>query len=275
MDYGFQTENAFLWNCFQQKGVSQMSVLPTTMLEPSATFRDLMVLIYGPIKIGKSSFAAQWWRGEKGKVLFLATEKGLKSLKRYEVQIDSWEKFIETCKEIRDKKPGYSTIVIDTVDNLWKFCMDYVCRKFDMSHPSDEEWGKGWDLVKDEFRRKIVKLSMLGYGIVFISHQQEKNAKSRHRSLDKTMPTMPNSCRSIVMPMVDIIAHLGVREVEKDGEVEERRVASFKPSETLEAGDRTGKLPARMDMGKSAQEFYQEFRACFDGAQKKKGTKHE
>ena len=165
-------------------------------------------------------------------------------------------------KELKVEKK-FRTVCIDTVDNLWKFCVNYVCAKFDMQHPSDQEWGKGWDLCKDEWRKVLVPLSMYGYGLLFISHEQERTTNTRTKKIDKTMPTIPGSARSVILPMCDIIAHLGIREVEVDGETEELRVATFQPTEAIEAGDRTGKLPPRMKMGKSAQEFYDNFHKKF------------
>lgn len=234
-----------------------MSLIPDKPTLPGESFEELILFVYGPPKIGKSSFAAQ------ANTLFLATEQGLKSLRRYEVQIDSWIKFKRACKEIHQTKPDFKVICIDTVDNLWKFCIDYVCNKKGMEHPSDQDYGKGWDFVKDEFRRVVVKLSMEGYGLWFISHAKEESIQTRHRKLTKIQPTIPGSARSVILPMADIIAYLGVREIEKGGEISERRVAYFSPTETTEAGDKTGKLPARIRMGNSPQEFYQKFMSYF------------
>lgn len=236
-----------------------MSLIPTKALEPGGTFEDLIVFIYGPPKIGKSSFAAQ------AKTLFLATEQGLRSLRRFEVPVDSWVTFKRACKEITDKKPDFKVICIDTVDNLWKMCTDYVCNKKNMDHPSDEKYGKGYDFVKDEFRRVLVKLSMQGYGLWLISHSKDESFETRHRALSKVTPTIPGSARSVVIPMADIIAYLGVEEVEVDGDLAERRIAHFAPSESCEAGDKTGKLPPKMYMGKSPEEFYNKFKKYFTG----------
>jgi len=47
------------------------------------------------------------------------------------------------------------TIVLDTVDNAYKMCSDYVCKKFKIEHESDLGYGKGYALINNEFQRVI------------------------------------------------------------------------------------------------------------------------
>jgi hypothetical protein len=236
-----------------------MNLIPTELLEPGSKLTDLILFIYGPPGIGKSSLAA-----EAG-ALFIATEEGLKSLRRYQVSVDNWETFRDACKELRDTKPKhFKFIAIDTADNLWKFCIAYVCKKHNIDHPSDQEWGKGWDLCKTEWVRVITRLSMLGYGLWFISHSTQRSFQTRTRKRDKIVPTIPNSARGVILPIADIQMYLSMQEIEKDGEVIERRVAQFKPSESVETKEKTGRLPDLMDMGDSAQEFWTRFQRHFE-----------
>jgi hypothetical protein len=39
------------------------------------------------------------------------------------------------------------------VDNAYKMCSDYVCKKFKIEHESDLGYGKGYALINNEFQR--------------------------------------------------------------------------------------------------------------------------
>lgn len=216
-----------------------MSLLPTKPTEPKRDFEFFTTLIYGAPKTGKSTLASQF-----EKPLFLATEAGLNSLETYNVPVDSWETFVTACAEIAAGKHAFRTIVIDTIDNLWQFCSAYICKKNGIQHESELDWGKGWKLVKDEFRRAITKLTLLPYGVVMISHADPIEIKTRTGSINKWMPTMPKQAREIVMPICDFIFYASIEDTE-DGE---QRIIRTKPSENWEGGDRTGRLPETLPM---------------------------
>jgi hypothetical protein len=213
--------------------------LPTAKTQPKTNLTEFTIVIYGEPKIGKTTFASQF-----DNPLFLATEAGLNSLEAYQIPITSWDDFLEACALLAKGKHEYKTIVIDTVDNLTKFCSEYVCKKNNVQHESDLAYGKGWTLVKNEFLRVVTKLSLLPYGLILVSHAKTEEIKTRTAAINKTTPTLSNSFRDIVLGMADIVlyAHT-IQRTSKDGKVEEVRVLRTKAAETYEAGDRTGKLP--------------------------------
>jgi hypothetical protein len=216
--------------------------LPTQKTPPKSNLQDYIMLLYGAPKVGKTTFASQF-----DNALFLATEAGLNALEAYEVPVQKWEDFLEACAEIAKGQHQFKTIIIDTVDNLIKFCSDYVCKQNKITHESELDYGKGYALVKQEFSRAITKLSLLPYGLVFISHEKLEEQKTRTMSLTKAFPTVPNSYRQMILGMADMILYARtIQEKANDGRVVERRVVHTKASENYEAGDRTGKLPETM-----------------------------
>jgi len=134
--------------------------------------------------------------------------------------------------------------VIDTVDNLYKACSEHVKKKNNIQHESDLDWGKGWQLVADEFTRAITKLSLLPYGLVMISHAEYVEIKTRTATITKAVPTLPKGARKAALNMADVILY-AESVVTDDGEV---RIMRTKPSENWEAGDRTGRLPATLPL---------------------------
>ena len=63
------------------------------------------------------------------------------------------EELLAACGEIAEGKHPYKTIILDTVDNVYRMCSDYICTKFKIEHESDLGYGKGWALINNEFQR--------------------------------------------------------------------------------------------------------------------------
>lgn len=221
-----------------------MSILPTGKTQPRTDLRDLTVLVYGRNKIGKSTLCSQ----AEG-ALFLATEAGLNSIEVYQAPISNWEQMLAACAEIAEGKHQFKTIIIDTVDLAYRYCADYICRKFKIEHESDLGYGKGFALVNNEFQRVLNRLAQLPYGLFLVSHSQEREIETRTGKIVRTVPTLPDKARKIVLGMVDIILYADV-ELGKDAESSQtvRRVLRTKPHANYEAGDRTGRLPEVIDL---------------------------
>lgn len=213
--------------------------LPMKKSKEGYSLETIRMLFYGPPKIGKSTFCSFFDRA-----LFLATEKGLKGLDVFKVDITDWEEFVSAVNLLYIKEHDFKTIIIDTVDNLFKFCIEYVCKKNRIDHPSDSKWGKGWDLLQKEFEKPILQLSMSNYGLVFVSHEKEYEVSTKHLKYTKIGPSIPNQARKVIIPFVDIIGRCYIEKSPGlNDELVERRRICFTPSENIEAGDRTGLMP--------------------------------
>jgi hypothetical protein len=219
-------------------------MLPTQKTPPKASLCDLTVLAYGPSKIGKSTLCSH----AEG-ALFLATEAGLNNLDVYQVPIGSWEDLLGACREIAEGKHPFKTIIIDTVDNAYRMCVEQVCQKQKIEHESDLGYGKGYALVNNEFYRVLNKLALLPYGLFLISHSQDKEIETRTGKLTRAVPTLPDKARKIVLGMVDIILYCDLETtIDPSGRPVVRRVLRTKPHLNYEAGDRTGRLPEVIDL---------------------------
>lgn len=247
--------------------------LPTKKVKGEYTLDELRMILYGPPGIGKSTFAAgmNYNKDEDEyipsamteQILFLTTEKAHKNLNIYKEEISCWEDFLKAEKAILNERHKFHIIVIDTIDNLYMFNQDYVGKKHKFVHPADLQYGKGWDLVKTEFRTPILRLSASDFGLIFVSHSDELEIITRGIKLTKTIPTMGKQARKILNPFVEVIGLCGFKQFKsknKKGEVEyeERRVIQFEPSEYMEAKDRTGLLDPVMPLS------WKQFAACFN-----------
>ena len=228
-------------------------------------FQDHLTLLYGPPKIGKTQLTIRF-----PGVYLLPTEPGYKWANVRKSFIPNWATFIEFIKHMEKNRKLVKTVKmwgVDTVDNLSKFCMQYVCGRENIAHPSDEEWGKGWEAFRDEFTHWIMRLTSLGPGTLFISHEQERDVISRSITITKRMPAMPKTCYTVINNLVDVILNMGTVTETKLIKGKKKRVdvrcLFTKPAEHFDAGDRTGKLPDEIRF-KTEQEAVDEILACFD-----------
>ena len=118
-----------------------------------------------------------------------------------------------------------------------------------MEHESDGSHGKIYGLIKNEIYRVLTKLAHLPYGLILISHSQDRDLETRTGTVTRTVPTLSESFRQIVIGLVDLILYCDVQiEQAEDGTRKYRRVVRTKPSPHYEAGDRTGRLPETIDL---------------------------
>jgi len=176
--------------------------LPDRISIPSDKLGDYSILLYGEKKIGKTSLASKF-----KDAFFLMFEPGAKALSIFQRPVETWAEFKEYVKLLRkDKK--FSTIVVDTVDIAYKKCMEYVCKKLVIDHPSDEGWGKGWEAIRNEFTSEINTLLDLDKGTILISHATEKEIKTRTGDVyHRISPTVANQAKEVLEGIVDIWAY--------------------------------------------------------------------
>lgn len=209
-------------------------------------FQDFLSLTYGPPKIGKSTL----WSLFEG-VYFLPTEVGYKSLNIRKTYIPNWKTFTAFIKKMEKSKKKVATVTIwcvDTVDNLSKFCLQYVCGREDIAHPSDQEWGKGWEAFRDEFTHWILRLCALGPGVSFISHQQQRDIVFHGIKMPKETPAMPKTSYTVINNLVDVIlklSYVGKMKSSKDI-LSTKRCIYTRPTAMYDAGDKTKKLPVKI-----------------------------
>ena len=133
-------------------------MLPTEKTQPKTDLADFTTLVYGPTKRGKTT-----WCSHADGAIFLATEPGLNALNVFQVPIRTWEELLAVGNEIAQGDHPFKTPILDTIDNAYRMCADYVCKKFKIEHESDLGYGKGWALINNEFHRVLTKLAFLPY----------------------------------------------------------------------------------------------------------------
>lgn len=188
-------------------------------IKPHQVSRDLRgysVFLYGAPKTGKTTIACQF-----PGALLLAFEKGYATIAGAMVYpVNSWSEFKKLFVEFKDPavKERYQTIVIDTADIAYSYCEKYICtRESDAKHSyqnvADIPYGKGYSMAMDEFDECIRKILQLGYGLVIISHDQDKTMKNENgEEYNQIIPTLDKRARLVCERTCDIIGYC--REIE-------------------------------------------------------------
>lgn len=234
--------------------------------KPCERLQDYPILLYGREKIGKTSLAAQF-----PDTLFLMCEPGGKALRLKQCRVRNWSDFLAYSKLLESTKE-FRTVVVDTVDLAAKYAMSYACKKLGIQHPSEEEWGKGWERARDEWAFAIMRICSYDRGIIFISHEKETEIQTRAgRKHNLMVPSLVSWARAVLEPVVDIIAYFRF-------DIDNNRELVLRGDDSIVAGHRLQKNFIGIDtvpMGKNAQEGYAAFVEAFANHLQKKGGKKE
>lgn len=178
-------------------------------IKPHEVSRDLCgytVLLYGQPKTGKTTTASKF-----EKALLCAFETGYLAIPNIIAQpVNRWSEFKQILKQL-DSEEGHATfknIIVDTVDIAYDLCEKYVCASNGVSSVGDLPYGKGYNLAKKEFDEALRKIPQMGYGLIMISHAQDKVFKDEQgEEYNQIVPTLANQPRLVVDRMSDIILY--------------------------------------------------------------------
>lgn len=232
----------------------------TTVSEP---FNEAMaeilaahVILYGPPGVGKTTFTSSW--PAPG---FFAFEPGHKFLQRGTViascpfGTEGWARFRNCLNNLPALLENVHTIVVDTADGAYDACFAWVCSQNRVAHASDiGSMGKGWDMVKREFRDQTLKL--VNYAeetkkrTIWISHANQQEVRALGNNYWRVQPTLRTQAYDVLTPVVDYIWYLGY-DTEAIGKsrhdlkvVTDERSLIMHGGESYLTKDRSGKLPA-------------------------------
>ena len=188
-------------------------------LTPHKVSRDLsgyISLLYGPAKIGKTTFGSKM-----PGALILAFERGYNALPGVIAQdVTTWGEMKTVLRELKKDavKQRFQSIIIDTVDVAADACQKYICSQLGIENIGDGGWStNGWAKYKKEFEDTFRSLAQLGYAIVFLSHDKEKTISPQNgREYQQICSSMQTSALAIVENMCDLIMYAHPK-VEADG----------------------------------------------------------
>ena len=182
-----------------------MSIIPTERHEPHRTLSSYLWMIYGPPKIGKTTWANGW-----PMALFLATEPGTAAMEAADIRIETWTDFRNVVTELKKGKGKHrwQTLVIDTVDNLYEFLADDVCAANGWADLGDGGYGKGYKLARRKLTNAISAVRGLGMAVIFVSHERreiEVDEQGKRSGEVLVTSALPGSARKVLHGVVDFI----------------------------------------------------------------------
>ena len=137
--------------------------------QPVRNLLRTKIMLWGPPKFGKTTTAALF-----PNAYFLATERGHDSVAIHGTDCGSWAEIKAVLNDLAAGNHPFQTIVLDTVDNAWRFCEQDLRDRFSLDYEGDAEYGKGFKMISNEFFRVLTGMSNLGYGFILISHAGEE-----------------------------------------------------------------------------------------------------
>ena len=216
-------------------------------IEPSVISRDLKgkyVLVYSQPKVGKTSFAASFPRN-----LLLAFEKGYNAIGGVRaVDINKWSdaKLVLRQLEKAEAKAMYDTVTIDTVSIAWSLCEEFICAQQGVQKINEIPWGQGYTQLTQEFEAFLRKITMLGYGLVLITHVDVRRETVDNNEIEFYSPSLNKRCYPICNRIVDIIGYID-QEWDENGNGE--RWFYTRKTPTIMAGSRFKYLAPKIKFG--------------------------
>lgn len=179
-------------------------------LKPHKVSKDLsgyITYIYGAPKTGKTTLATQM-----PNALLLAFERGYNAIPGIIAQdINTWGEMKTAYRELKkpEVREAYKTIVIDTVDIAADLCQKYICNQLGIDNMGDGGWAtNSWSKYKKEFEDVFRGLTMMGYAVVFISHETEYTEKdTTGKEITKIRPAAQKSALAVIENMADLYGY--------------------------------------------------------------------
>lgn len=161
----------------------------------------------------------------------------MKFLKVRKTMVKDWPSFRGFVKAMKADKT-VEVVVVDTIDNLYKFCFEYMCEQKGMEHPSDLSYGKGWESISREWHKWITELAMLGKGLLFIGHATEREVEERGLKVNKIVPMIPKTGFASINALSDFIFYATYHRYKEGGKRKEKRILQTRATSNVEAGSR-------------------------------------
>lgn len=199
--------------------------LPTAPTPPVQSLEECIAVIYGDWKIGKTSLTAQF-----DKPLFAMFEPGAGGLSLYRCDIESWEQFRDLVALLKSDSQ-FKTVVVDTAAVAYEKCMDWVCEKEGVSHPSEGSFGDVWNGVRREYHEQLAAITRAGKGLVLTAHSVlAEKVSPTGKKYTRTQPNFAKQAGSYCNAVADVIAYYGYHGTD--------RYLWIRGSDELDAGQR-------------------------------------
>lgn len=195
--------------------------------------KRIKMLLYGEPCAGKSVFALK-----APKPFFICTDGNYEWLDEFGADPDAHKNvssWAEMKKALESDFDGYETVVVDLLEDGFKWCEQEYCIRNKIEHVSDVAYGKAYDTTRNEFFITISKLLAMDKNVILICHAVTFTTKDR-RGVEHTKYAPSNRIPNKVLDMIEGRVRYCLRcyvsaEEETDGTINKRRYLSLIPKE--------------------------------------------
>lgn len=195
--------------------------------------KRIKMLLYGEPGVGKSVFATK-----APKPFFICTDGNYEWLDEFgadpnaHTNVSSWSEMKDAFKQDFD---NYETIVVDLLEDAFKWCEQEYCVRNKIEHVSDVGYGKAYDATRNEFFIEISKLLSTDKHVILICHGITFTTKDR-RGVEHTKYAPSSRIPDKVLDMIEGRVRYCLRcytaaEEEPNGKITKRRFLSLVPKE--------------------------------------------
>ncbi len=201
--------------------------------------KRIKMVLYGEPSTGKSVFACH-----APKPFFFCTDGNYEWLEDWgakeedHVQLFSWEQ-AKNAFHTQDLT-NYETIVVDLLEDLFKWCEFEFCKKNKIAHIGDLGYGKGYDITRNEFFIEISKLLSMDKNVILITHGLTLTLKDK-RGVEFNKYTFSNRLPDKVADQIEgrvryFLRAYALTEVGENDKLVTNRYISLQPDGITEYG---------------------------------------
>ena len=204
-------------------------------------FQNLIVSLYGPTGIGKTTFAFNI-----PGLHILATEPVNNPNEFSHTSIPNWPTFKDFLDKMEAKPRLLKDITmfgIDTIEFLATKCMSTICFEWGLLDLSDEGFSRAWTELKQELIFNLLRLVALGPGLLLISHQRQRDSRVNRTIIKADTMDLSPSINNAMSFLSSIILHM--RYVDKSkasSDLGHLRCFCVRGNEEEDAKDNTNRL---------------------------------
>lgn len=233
--------------------------LPKTYSEPDKGLPpDFKMIIFGPPKVGKTTFASEW----PNSILLECEPKGARYIRSKKLDINSLEEFREAYKLLKDDKE-FDTVCIDSLDRVASWIEKEICVEMGIPNilaaKKGEQHGAQWGEYRERVLGFLEGCSRLNKRVIILAHTKKAETDGQGMVINPKTINIYGSTASQILALTENIGYMYAREVEQG---RTKHYLSFRAGETVEAGSRHPALRDKileLPLGGG----YKVFEACF------------
>jgi len=234
-----------------------------TLTLEKRTHKPPRILIYGPPKMGKSTFASL-----APAPVFIQTEDGLDAIDVPAFPLaQSFGDVLNAIEQLATQEHDRKTVVLDSVDWLERLIFEQLCKERNVKTVADVPYGKGWEISLDLWRQYIDAVDWLRMNknmmVINIAHSQIKRFNNPETdAYDRYQIKMYEKAADLLMEKSDLILFVNDQvSITKSQEGFNKRVRAIGEGErvlytesrpSFVAGNRFS-LPAEIPFDRSGQ----------------------